>query len=107
MLQSRRNGRAVAGTRFVGKGPKGPRPVCTCDYCGDECGRETYAELVDGEVTGLYCSKSCMRKGMCIDDDLRAEIAREVRKECNWLHTHMCGRCTNLIRELHRKLQFD
>ena len=109
MLRRRRNGRHAAGSRFVDKGPKtkGPKPKSTCHYCGDECGRFTYAELNDGEVQELYCSLACFKKGAGIEEEIEKEISRQVQKECNWLHVRVCVRCQNLIQELHERMQFE
>lgn len=122
MLQRRGIGRRPASLRPVGKGPitlKGPQgfrplkevggldPAESCAYCGDRCGTQTYAELRDGKIEHLFCSLYCFRAGTGTEDEIKDEVARQVRKELNWLHHRVCGRCQHTIQEVHRRMQTE
>jgi hypothetical protein len=75
--------------------------------CGENCGRDTYAELRDGEVKYLYCSLKCFTKATELQEQIEEEIARQVQKECNWLHVRVCRRCQGIIQGVHQRMQVD
>jgi hypothetical protein len=86
-------------SKFLGR--TGIRRYPDCSFCSKPCEHEQYEvshSFTNKEPeTKHFCSLTCLRDAMGIEEHIVQEVESRTRQEFNWLHKQVCPSCRRRI----------